>query len=125
MTCVDRLVGHLAGEGANQIVRGKVSPEGLECVLVLGVMLGPRRQARIAQALQKLAEATGVERDAPLVVDSPHQIHQPPAHDPMDGWDRSVLDQADDRRELLGCELGLAPRRMAVDQSLRPFGVEP
>lgn len=53
------------------------------------------------------------------------KVDQPPAHHPVNGQDLAVLHQPDDGRQLLGRQLWRRPRSLAVDQPVRPLGVEP
>ena len=53
------------------------------------------------------------------------QINQPPAHDAMDGWHRSVLDDLPQRLALMIVEKAGSARRLAVHKAIGTLGVEP
>jgi hypothetical protein len=48
------------------------------------------------------------------------EIDDPPAHDPMNRRDRPALDERRERRAMRLIEPPLPPRRLALDQAVRP-----
>ena len=51
------------------------------------------------------------------------EIDDPPAHDPMNRRNRAALDDRGERRPMRVVKPGWLSRRLAVDQALRPLGV--
>src|SRR5579872_1672630 len=60
---------------------------------ILRVMAGPGREFAIAHLVQDPAQGRFRNRDPELFPDPLDQIDQPPAHDAVDGGDRSRFDQ--------------------------------
>ena len=54
----------------------------------------------------------------------PHEINQPPAHDVVDRGDRPCLNHGDERAPLFVVEQGRTSGRFAIDEAVRPLGVE-
>ena len=88
------------------------------------MMTRPRRELSIAKRAQFAAEDLFGDRYAIFIEDPLREIDQPPAHDLMNGGDRTGLDHGQDREPLLVIELRGTPGRLAVDEPIRPFGVE-
>ena len=54
-----------------------------------------------------------------------HEINQPPAHDLVNRRDRTGLNHGDERAPLFVVEQGRTSSRFAIDETVRPLGVEP
>jgi len=88
------------------------------------MMAGPGGELAETHRAQLPAQGLFGDRDAKLVPDPLREIDQPPANDPVHRRDRPALDNPDKRLALGLVELGRLPRRLAVDKSVRPRGVE-
>jgi len=82
-------------------------------------------QLRKAQGLQFTAHRRLAHRDAERLPDPLRQIDQPPAHDAMDGRDRTALDGLRQCSPLLSVQFRGIARRLAVDQPIRSAPVKP
>ena len=83
------------------------------------------RELAIAHLVQNPANGRLGDRDAELRPDPLDQIHQPPAHHPMDRRDRAVLDHLREDAPMRGLEQRRLAGSFPVDQATRPFSVEP
>ena len=97
----------------------------LDCALGLGVMAGASRKLAIAHLAQHAAECLLGDDDAEFLENPLPEIDDPPAHDPMNRRDRPALDERRERRAMRLIEPPLPPRRLALDQAVRPLRVEP
>ena len=89
------------------------------------MMARPRRELSIAQRAQFAAEDLFGDRQAIFVEHPLREIDKPPAHDLMNRGDRTGLDHGDERAPLFVIEFRGTPGRLAVDEPIRPLGVEP
>jgi hypothetical protein len=53
------------------------------------------------------------------------EINEPPAYNAVSSRDRARLDHCSDGPTLLLAQLRRRPRRLAINEPVRPFGVEP
>ena len=94
-------------------------------VLVVGVMPRPGRELAEAHRPQLPAQSLLGNPDAVLLPNPLRQVDQPPAHDPMDRRDRAALDDAGEFLALGAVELGRPSWCLAIDETVRPPGIEP
>ena len=118
--------------GAREPAGSRSAPAGrgsffkrLGGVLVVGAVARPGRQLAEAHRPQLPAQGLLGDPDAVLLPHPLRQIDQSPAHDTMDRRDRAALDDAGERLALGVVELGRPSRRLAIDETLRPPGIEP
>jgi hypothetical protein len=90
----------------------------------LSVVARPGRKFAVAHGPELPAERLLGDRDAEFLEDPLRQIDQPPAYHAMYRWDRTTLDHAGDGLALGIIELGWMPRRLAIQQTVRPSCVE-
>lgn len=76
-----------------------------------------RRDLAIPQGSHRPAHGCLIQRNA--------EFRQPPAHHPVHRRDRSAFDQGGQGLALVGVELRRRAGRRAVNQPVRPLGVEP
>src|SRR5437879_12785926 len=81
------------------------------------------REFAVTHGAQLPTERLLGDRDAEFLEDPLRQIDQPPAQHAMDRRDRAALDHAGDG-PLKFIELARLTRRLAVQESVRPAGVE-
>jgi hypothetical protein len=91
---------------------------------ILVIVLRPRGKLPEAHGPQFATDGCLARRNAERVPEPLHQIDQPPANHPVQIGLRSGLDRSRQRRALSGVQRGRFARRLAVDQTLRSFGVE-
>jgi len=89
------------------------------------MMTRPRRELSIAQRAQFAAEDLFGDRYAIVIEDPLREIDQPPAHDLMDRGVRTGFDHGDKRAPLFVIEQARTSGRLAIDEPVRPLGVEP
>src|ERR1039457_1075161 len=92
---------------------------------VLRMMAGSGRELAVAHLVQNPAQGRFRGRDPELLPDPLDQIDQPPAHDTMDGRNRSRFDQLAKGASMLVLEQGRLAGCLPVEQSGRPVGVKP
>ena len=83
-------------------------------------MAGASRKLAIAPLAQHAAECLLGDDDAEFLENPLPEIDDPPAHDPMNRRDRPALDERRERRAMRLIEPPLPPRRLALDQAVRP-----
>src|SRR4051794_9528254 len=88
------------------------------------MMARPGRQFAEAEGTQFTAQSLLAERNCKLVKDPLRQIDQPPAYHPVRRWDRPLLDNPRQGLALIGIEQRHLARCLAVDQPVRPLGIE-
>jgi hypothetical protein len=91
----------------------------------MGAMARSGRQLAEAHRPQLPAQGLLGHPDAVFLPQPLRQIDQPPAHHPMHGRDRAALDHTRQCLALGVVELGHTARRLAVDQTVQPVGIEP
>ena len=96
--------------------------KGRDSRLVMLMMARSRRELPI---IQFAAQDLFGDRQAIFVEHPLRQIDKPPAHDFMIRWGRTGLDHGDERLPWLVVEQAGASSRLAVDEAVRPVGVEP
>ena len=89
------------------------------------MMARPRRELSITQRAQFTAEDLFGDRQAIFGENPLRKIDEPPAYDLMNRRDWTGLDHGDERAPLFVIEYRGTPGRLAVDQPIRPLGVEP
>ena len=89
------------------------------------VMTGPRRELSIAQSAQLSAQDLFGHRQAVFVEHPLRQIDQSPANDLMNRRGRTGFDDGDERAPLCVVEQARTSSRFAIDEPVRPLGVEP
>lgn len=89
------------------------------------MMARTRRELPEPHGAQLAAHGLLGDRDPELLEDPAHQIDEAPAHDVVDGRDRSVLDHLAQLLALRVVEKRTAPGRLAVQQPGGPILVEP
>ena len=87
-------------------------------------MAGASRKLAIAHLAEHAAECLLGDDDAEFLENPLAQIDDPPTHDPVNRRDRPALDDRRERRAMRLVEPRLLPRRLAVDQAVRPLRVE-
>jgi hypothetical protein len=92
--------------------------------LCLGMMAWPSGEPAIAQAIQIAAQRLSGDADPELLPQPLAEIDQTPAHDAMDGRDRTALDGGRQRRAMVVVQPRLRTRRLAIDQTIRSCLVE-
>src|SRR5262245_55014478 len=90
----------------------------------LSVVARPGREFAVAHRPELPAECLLGDRDAELLKYPLRQIDQPPAHHAVDRRDRPTFDHAGKCSPLTVVELGWLPRRLAVQETIRPSCVE-
>src|SRR5258708_25155871 len=85
---------------------------------------GRGRELAIPHGAQFAAQRLLGDDAANLLENPLAKIDDPPAHDPMNRRDRAALDDRGERRPMRVVKPGWLSRRLAVDQALRPLGVE-
>ncbi len=89
------------------------------------MMPGPGRQLAVAHGAQVTAQGLLAHRHA-IVVEQPlDQVNDPPAHHPMRGRDRALLDDRSQRPLMLGTKYRARTRCLAIQQAIRALGIEP
>ena len=83
-------------------------------------MAGASRKLAIAHLAQHAAQRLLGDDDAEFLENPLPEIDDPPAHDPMNRRDRPALDERRERRAMRLIEPPLPPRRLALDQAVRP-----
>ena len=86
---------------------------------VLRVMARPRRQPPEPRRLECPAHRRLADDDAELLEDPLRQVPQPPAHHPVDGWDRTAVHERHQRPALFLGQFRLAPGAL---RSISPLG---
>jgi hypothetical protein len=89
------------------------------------VMTGPRRELSITQSAQLAAQDLFGHRQAVFVEHPLRQIDQSPANDLMNRRGRTGFDHGDERAPLCVIEQARTSGRFAIDEPVRPLGVEP
>ena len=89
------------------------------------MVLRPRGELAEPHGAQLPAHGRFAHRHAERVPEPLHEIDQPPANHPVEIGLRPGLDGARQRSALLDVQSGRLAWRLPVDQTLRPFGVEP
>src|SRR5437763_11493797 len=97
----------------------------LDRSLRLGMIARSSSELAITQAAQLAAQCLPGDVDPKLLPKPLAEIDQAPAHDAMDGGDRTALDYCRQRCARLLGQPRLRPRRLAIDQAIRSFLVEP
>src|SRR6202521_3981439 len=87
-------------------------------------MARPRRELAKTHVSQFPAERLLGDLEAKLLEQPPREIDQPPANDAMDGWDGAVLHRPPQHLALAVVENAGGARRLAVQETIRPLGVE-
>src|ERR1700692_1136105 len=87
-------------------------------------MAGATRELAITQLAQHAAQRLLGDDDAEFFENPLAEIDDPPAHDPMNRRNRAALADRGERRPMRVVKPGWLSRRLAVDQTLRPLGVE-
>src|SRR5262249_38054934 len=90
----------------------------------LRVVARSGRKFAVAHGPQLPAERLLGDRDAEFLEYPLRQIDQPPTHHAVDRRDRTAFDHPDQRLALPVVELGWLPRRLAVQETVRPSCVE-
>jgi hypothetical protein len=85
----------------------------------------PSGELAIAQGAQLATQGLSGDADLEFLPQPLAQIDHPPAHDPMDGGDRPALDGRRQRRTMHLVQSRHWPWRLAVNQTVRPFRIEP
>ena len=98
--------------------------ERLDCAFGLRVMARAGRELAVAHGPQLPAQGLLGHTDAELLQDPLREIDQPPAHDAMDRRDRTTFDHFRDRGPVRVVQPRGLSGRLAVDQTIRPIGVE-
>src|ERR1700738_3212708 len=88
------------------------------------MMARARRELACAHMPQLAAERRLRDRDPELFEEPPREIDQPPAHDAMDGGEGAVLPHLPQHLALAVVENAGGARRLAVQETIRTFGVE-
>ena len=88
------------------------------------MMARPGRQFTETKGTQFTAQRLLAERDCKLVEDPLRQIDQSPAHHAVRRWDWPILDNPRQGLALIGIEQRHLARCLAVDQPVRPPGIE-
>jgi hypothetical protein len=83
-----------------------------------------RRKLHIAQLPQRAADCRVIHRHLELVVEPSDQIDQPPANDPVDRHIRAAIHDRCQGLALHVIKLGLVPRSLPIEQSIRTAHVE-
>ena len=91
----------------------------------LSVMARPGGEFAVTQTAQFPAQRLSGDADPELFPQPLAEIDQTPAHDTVDGRDRTALDGGRQRRAVVFVQPRLRPRRLAIDQTIRPCRVEP
>src|SRR5262245_17908430 len=111
--------------------RARPSPDGwgsffkiLDRARRLSVVARPGREFAVAHGPELPAECLLGDRDAEFLKYPLCQIDQPPAHHAVDRRDRTTFDHAGKCSAVAVVELGWLPRRLAVQQTIRPSCVE-
>ena len=86
-------------------------------------MAGASRKLAIAHLAQHAAECLLGDDDAEFLENPLPEIDDPPTHDPVNRWDRPALDNRRQPRPMRLVEPRRLPRRLAVDQAVRPLRV--
>src|SRR3954453_13042497 len=97
----------------------------LQRLRVLGIVTRASRELAIAERAQFPAQRRLAERDPNLLPDPHCEILQPPANHAMDRRRRAVLHPLCHGLALAVVQLAGVPGSLAVDQAVRPAGVEP
>src|SRR3954468_13488817 len=97
----------------------------LDRSLRLGMMAWSSRELAITQAPQLAAQRLPGNVDPKLLPKPLAEIDQTPAHDAMDSRDWTAPDHCRQRCAMFLDQLGLLPRRLAIDQTILSFLVEP
>src|SRR5215469_13271578 len=95
-----------------------------DCALGLGMVPRARRELAITHRSQLAAERLLGDADLELVPDPLAEVDDAPAHDAMDGRDRSALDHCHQRHAVPVIQSRRLPWRLAIDQALRATRVE-
>ena len=98
--------------------------KGLHRQLVLPGVLRTGRELAQTHGLQIAPQGVLVEADAERLEDPLRQVLQPPAHHSVDRWDRTLIHTLRQSLALRRVQLRPRPRRLAVEQARRTFGVE-
>src|SRR5260370_17911514 len=88
----------------------------------LGVVTS--RKLAITHGAQLAAQRLLGDNDAEFLENPLAEIDDPPAHDPMNGWNRAALDDRSERRPMRVVQPGRLSGPLAVDQPFRSAGVE-
>src|SRR5215475_14466025 len=111
--------------------RARPSPDGwgnffkiLDRARRLSVVARPGREFAVAHGPELPAECLLGDRDTEFLKYPLRQIDQPPAHHAVDRRDRTTFDHAGKCSTLTVVELGWLPRRLAVQETIRPSCVE-
>jgi len=97
----------------------------LDRSLDLGMVAWPSRELPIAKGAQFAAQCLPSDADPELLPQPLAEIDQPPAHDTVDGIDRTTFDDCCQRRPMRLGQPRRRPGRLAIDQAIRSFRVEP
>jgi hypothetical protein len=89
------------------------------------MMARPRRELSIPQRAQFAAEDLFGDRQAVFSENPLRKIDEPPAYDLMNRRDRTGLDHGEECAPLFVIEYRGTPGRRAVDEPIRPLGIEP
>src|SRR3954447_10781823 len=92
----------------------------LDRSLRLGMMARSSSELAITQAAQLAAQRLPGDVDPKLLPKPLAEIDQAPAHDAMDGRDRTALDYCRQRCAMFLVQPRLRPRRLAIDQAIGP-----
>src|SRR5262249_5023116 len=90
----------------------------------LSVVARSGREFAVAHGPELPAERLLGDRDAEFLKYPLRQIDQPPAHHAVDRRDRTTFDHAGKCSAVAVVELGWLPRRLAVQETIRPSCVE-
>src|ERR1700734_899062 len=82
------------------------------------------RELAITHLAQHPAQRLLGDDDAEFLENPLAEIDDTPAHDPVNRWNWAALDDRGERRPMRVVKPGWLSRRLAVDQALRPLGVE-
>jgi|UPI000173B162 hypothetical protein len=85
---------------------------------------GASRQKAEVEAPDNGAQPAARKRDAEFLIKPLPQISLPPAHHPMHGSDRAVLDPAHQRFQHGWCQAGNDTAPMMIPHAIRALGVE-
>jgi len=83
------------------------------------MMAGTGRELAITHGAQFAAQRLLGDDDAKLLEDPLAEVHDPPAHDPMDRRDRAALDDRGERGPVRAIQPGSLSGRLAIDQAFR------
>jgi hypothetical protein len=97
----------------------------LDRSLCLGMMARPSAELAITQSAHLATQRLPSDAEPELFPQPLAEIDQAPAHDAMDSRDRTALDHCRQRCAIFLDYAGLPPRRLAIDQAIRSFVVEP